>query len=418
MRIDDVDALAHDLKAYRSEWEDPATRAALVDGALPRLLATLEMLPEGTPTSRILELGSAPFFTSLALDRHWPGSVTRANYLGTAEKRGEQRLRHGNGGPDKVYGYDCFNIETDEFPYPDATFDVVLFSELIEHLGMNPVWALGEIHRVLKPEGHVIVTTPNAISLERLETYLSAGTQMVDKYMPLLGYGARHNREYKPEELRELLESTGFEVEALVVRDLGPRGWGERVRRASWKALLRLWSRQPRDTHIFVRARRRPVFRWHFPKRLYDHMEMYFLIRHPWVEIGVNDEIQRGTGWSGVEDWKEFGGPVAKLSGDFLAQWGIPCTLFLRGSADADRIVVRLRPVADGNGADAADVRVELRHLGTDDVLAAETVRVRTGDWADVPVSLLRHPRAGEELELRLAIPPRFELAVKRAWLA
>src|SRR2546425_190355 len=140
----------------------------------------------------------------------------------------------------RVYEFDLFNVETDEFPYPDGTFDVVLFSELIEHLGLNPVWALSEIHRVLKKDGHVVITTPNALSLERLASYLTGGSEMVDKYMPLRGYGTRHNREYKPAEMRELLESTGFDIDALVIRDLGAFPWYQRVRRARGKLLQAL----------------------------------------------------------------------------------------------------------------------------------------------------------------------------------
>jgi len=180
MRADDVQGVVRDLNAYRSNWEEPATRAWLVQGAIPRLLATLEMLPAGGRDSRLLELGSAPFFTSLCVDRVWPGRVTRANYDGTDAKRGSQRLVNVEGGADRVYEYDLFNIETDEFPYADETFDVVLFSELIEHLALNPVWALSEIHRVLKKDGHVVITTPNALSLERLTSYLSGGSEMVD----------------------------------------------------------------------------------------------------------------------------------------------------------------------------------------------------------------------------------------------
>ena len=90
----------------------------------------------------------------------WPGTVTHANYYGTAERRGSETLLEVGGTRTKTYEYDMFNIETDEFPYPDATFDVVLFAELIEHLAINPVWALAEIHRVLTPDGRLILTTP------------------------------------------------------------------------------------------------------------------------------------------------------------------------------------------------------------------------------------------------------------------
>lgn len=53
-------------------------------------------------------------------------------------------------------------------PFEDETYDLVLFGEVIEHL-FDPDFALDEIHRILKPAGTLIVTTPNLASwLNRL----------------------------------------------------------------------------------------------------------------------------------------------------------------------------------------------------------------------------------------------------------
>ena len=43
----------------------------------------------------------------------------------------------------------------------DDTFDIVLFTEVIEHLAFNPVAMWREIYRVMKPGARVVVTTPN-----------------------------------------------------------------------------------------------------------------------------------------------------------------------------------------------------------------------------------------------------------------
>jgi 2-polyprenyl-3-methyl-5-hydroxy-6-metoxy-1,4-benzoquinol methylase len=45
------------------------------------------------------------------------------------------------------------------------TFDVVLFTEIIEHITFNPIAMWREIHRVLKPGGHLVLTTPNYYAL-------------------------------------------------------------------------------------------------------------------------------------------------------------------------------------------------------------------------------------------------------------
>src|SRR5260370_32500224 len=50
------------------------------------------------------------------------------------------------------------------FPFEDATFDVAMAVEILEHLE-NPRSFLRELARVLKPGGRAIVSTPNLTSL-------------------------------------------------------------------------------------------------------------------------------------------------------------------------------------------------------------------------------------------------------------
>jgi 2-polyprenyl-3-methyl-5-hydroxy-6-metoxy-1,4-benzoquinol methylase len=61
----------------------------------------------------------------------------------------------------KKFGLDIFIGTLDEAAFPDNHFDVVHFSHLIEHVP-DPKALLIEIKRILKKEGHMIVTTPNA----------------------------------------------------------------------------------------------------------------------------------------------------------------------------------------------------------------------------------------------------------------
>jgi 2-polyprenyl-6-hydroxyphenyl methylase/3-demethylubiquinone-9 3-methyltransferase len=51
------------------------------------------------------------------------------------------------------------SIEFDDFP--DSSFDVILFTEIFEHLTFNPVRFWKQVHRVLSPGGRIVLTTPN-----------------------------------------------------------------------------------------------------------------------------------------------------------------------------------------------------------------------------------------------------------------
>ena len=48
---------------------------------------------------------------------------------------------------------------------PGDSIDAVLFTEIIEHITFNPISLWREIHRVLRPTGCLIVTTPNYYAL-------------------------------------------------------------------------------------------------------------------------------------------------------------------------------------------------------------------------------------------------------------
>lgn len=52
------------------------------------------------------------------------------------------------------------NIDNDTLNYPDGYFDIVVMLAVIEHL-IDPAIALGELGRVLKPGGRLIIDTPN-----------------------------------------------------------------------------------------------------------------------------------------------------------------------------------------------------------------------------------------------------------------
>ena len=80
--------------------------------------------------------------------------------------------------------------------FPEASFDCVISFQVIEHIRDDRQF-VREIHRVLRPGGRFIVTTPNApMSLTR---------------------NPWHVREYTADELRQLLGSCFASVEALGV---------------------------------------------------------------------------------------------------------------------------------------------------------------------------------------------------------
>jgi SAM-dependent methyltransferase len=70
---------------------------------------------------------------------------------------------------------DCSKIDADgEFPYPDASFDLVCAVELVEHIQAHGRF-FREVARVLKPGGKFLFTTPNILSLKSRWLFLWTG---------------------------------------------------------------------------------------------------------------------------------------------------------------------------------------------------------------------------------------------------
>lgn len=104
----------------------------------------------------------------------------------------------------------------DPLPFASATFDKIIFSEVLEHLPDD--WGgLNEIKRVLKPGGLLFLTVPNHNypfwwdpinkTLEGVfHTHIQNGT--------FAGIWANHERLYYPHEIKALVQRAGFEIRA------------------------------------------------------------------------------------------------------------------------------------------------------------------------------------------------------------
>ena len=86
-------------------------------------------------------------------------------------------------------------------PFADASFDTVLFSEVIEHLD-SPGKALSEIYRVMRPGGRVIIIFPN----DRTFMLARMAMGMVREAL----YDPGHVRQWTPRQIRQALREEGF----------------------------------------------------------------------------------------------------------------------------------------------------------------------------------------------------------------
>jgi glycosyltransferase involved in cell wall biosynthesis/SAM-dependent methyltransferase len=195
-------------------WAENDEAEAYIEGHKTRLLKTLELVPPGGPDDTVLEMGIY-FQITPSLKGHLGYGHVQGCYYGEAGKHYFKKVV-ANDGEEFECRVDYFDAEKNRFPYEDESFSTVLCCELIEHLFEDPMFMMSEINRILKPGGHLVLTTPNIASMRALSAILNGyHPGFFPSYIKPGGdHGdhPRHNREYTPDDIHHLLVAAGFDV--------------------------------------------------------------------------------------------------------------------------------------------------------------------------------------------------------------
>jgi len=146
-----------------------------------------------------------------------------------------------------------WDVTAGDAPEPAGSFDVVSFTEVLEHLPPPPFPHVRRVGALLKPGGILLLTVPNMAAFMKRVKFLLFGRsplKLGQVFTEEDGW-PEHIREYTVPEVRRILDICGFEIERLRTGDYGWHAW----RRAT-TLLHRVttgWGRT-----IMVRARKRP----------------------------------------------------------------------------------------------------------------------------------------------------------------
>jgi glycosyltransferase involved in cell wall biosynthesis/SAM-dependent methyltransferase len=210
---EDKPAFIEDVKIEAVEpWVAPDARE-YAGHHKSRFVRTLEMTPAGDESKSILEMGAYMQITP-ALKFQLGYGYVRGCYYGKLGLVDHKSVVSEDGQKFEC-DVDHFDAERDVFPYGDASFDTVLCCELIEHLFADPMHMMAEINRILKPDGHLLLTTPNLGSMRAIAAILNGyHPSFFPAYIRPRAEGeeteARHNREYVPMEVEHLFTDAGF----------------------------------------------------------------------------------------------------------------------------------------------------------------------------------------------------------------
>jgi len=194
----------------------------LSDGEAQRISLTASRIPIAShPEAHLVDLGGTIFWLPIYVTALGYRNVTIVCRPDEAhfEPFQDDELRRivGQDFNLKVVGAE---IDVDTYPIEDESVDCVVSFEVLEHLPGDPMHMFSESNRILKSGGRLFLTTPNVQNSDNVLRYLFGhhpfGWSVFTHY-----YADRHNREYTPWEIQQMIALAGFDLEFLITQRFG-----------------------------------------------------------------------------------------------------------------------------------------------------------------------------------------------------
>lgn len=221
----------------------------------PRFAQILRLSSSLVPDSaaRVLDIGRSELTAYLATfykDIHTLGFDPRTDDGGHRETRALDAVPH--------ITFDLLSVPNVADWPQCGTFDLIVFSEVIEHLHVAPAYVLAFLGSLLSPQGVIICTTPNAVSFAK-RIRMFAGRNPYEQ-LRLYSINPGHIREYTRGELVSIAAQVGL--------DCTSHSYNDSIRRKSrnvfGKVILQVLNTypafRPLQIFVFTRSERQAAF--------------------------------------------------------------------------------------------------------------------------------------------------------------
>jgi len=210
---------------------------------------------------RVLEIGA--FFGAVCIALSRLGYEVTAGDIPEYIEMPEQVARYAR------HGVSTQGIRLENFvlPFDDASFDVVVMCEVLEHLNFNPLPLLKEINRILVPGGLFYLSLPNYARMKNRRNILRgrAAGITVDEFFAQLDpkdtlIANGHWREYTMPEVRNMLVPLGFRLHDHYYFSYGETVPGGSFKKRLGKLFYRIFpALKENQTALAIRERRTDI---------------------------------------------------------------------------------------------------------------------------------------------------------------
>jgi methionine biosynthesis protein MetW len=177
---------------YDNEWNGWKAGATAFDGV--RRYDQISSVVQQLGPRKILDIGCGDGRLARAIRANCPDVVIHGCDLSTVALARSEGL-------DRQYSID---LNCEVLPEPDECFDLVIASEVIEHL-IQPDRVLAELTRVCRQGGHVLLTVPNF-------AFWRFRVQALRGHVPSVTADDRHLHSFSASLLDQLVGKAGLEV--------------------------------------------------------------------------------------------------------------------------------------------------------------------------------------------------------------